>query len=135
MEIEGKIIKDLPLTEGVGKASGKAWKKKEWVLETINTQYPRQIHFIAFNNAVDNLANLQVGKVYSVSVDAESREFNGRWYTDLRAYAYREVQPGSDMQQQQAPADFGGNQFAAQSGGGFQQPPMPVADSSDDLPF
>lgn len=39
MEIEGKIIRDLPLQEGVSRA-GNPWKKKEWVLETFG-QYPR----------------------------------------------------------------------------------------------
>ena len=43
MEIEGKIIRDLPLQEGVSRA-GNPWKKKEWVLETFG-QYPRQVCF------------------------------------------------------------------------------------------
>ena len=30
--------------------------------------------------------NLQQGKNVEVSVDLESREYNGRWYTDVKAW-------------------------------------------------
>ncbi|MDE7381016.1 MAG: DUF3127 domain-containing protein [Muribaculaceae bacterium] len=134
MEIEGKIILDIPMMEGVAKASGKPWKKKEWVMETINTQYPRKIHFHAFNDRADSL-KLEVGKVYAVSVDAESREFNGKWYTDLRAYASREV--GQSVPENNFGGGFPqGMAPASQLGGGFPEAPaMPAADSTDDLPF
>ena len=52
MEIEGKIIRDLPLQEGVSRA-GNPWKKKEWVLETFG-QYPRQVCFHFFGDRVDS---------------------------------------------------------------------------------
>lgn len=138
MEIEGRLILDLPMTEGVGKTSGKPWKKKEWVIETINTQYPRQVHFSAFGDRADNL-HLEVGKVYTISVDAESREFNGRWYTDLRAYAARESAPANSFGPQQQQQPFGQPQppqpgFGAPAGG-FNSNPMPPADGTDDLPF
>ena len=29
---------------------------------------------------------MQVGQDVTVSIDLESREFNGRWYTDVRAW-------------------------------------------------
>lgn len=139
MEIEGKIILDLPMVEGIAKATGKPWKKKEWVMETINTQYPRKIHFGAFGERADSL-KFEVGKVYNVSVDVESREFNERWYTDLRAYAMREV--GGESQPMQPGANNFGGGFpqgmvqASQMGGGFPAAPeMPMSDSSDDLPF
>lgn len=88
MELEGKIILDIPMVSGVSKA-GNAWRKKEWVLETTGT-YPRKVIFNVFGDRVDTMT-FQVGKTYSVQVDAESREYNGRWYTDLRAYSAREI--------------------------------------------
>lgn len=84
MEIQGKIIQVLPLQSGVGKASGKEWKKQEYVLETID-QYPRKICFNLWGDTIDR-AQLQVGEDVTVQVDVESREFNGRWYTDVKGW-------------------------------------------------
>ena len=90
MEIEGKIIRDLPLQEGVSRA-GNPWKKKEWVLETFG-QYPRQVCFHFFGDRVDSNP-LRIGESYAISYDIESREYNGRWYTDIRAFASRPRSP------------------------------------------
>ena len=84
MELIGKIIQVLPLQEGVSKA-GNAWKKQESILETLGTQYPRKVCFNLFGDNVDKFP-MQVGQDVTVSIDLESREFNGRWYTDVRAW-------------------------------------------------
>lgn len=84
MELIGKIIQVLPLQEGVSKA-GNAWKKQEYILETLGTQYPRKVCFNLFGDNVDKFP-MQVGQDVTVSIDIESREFNGRWYTDVRAW-------------------------------------------------
>lgn len=84
MELIGKIIQVPPLQEGVSKA-GNAWKKQEYILETLGTQYPRKVCFNLFGDNVDKFP-MQVGQDVTVSIDLESREFNGRWYTDVRAW-------------------------------------------------
>ena len=84
MELIGKIIQILPLQEGVSKA-GNPWKKQEYILETLGTQYPRKVCFNLFGDYVDKFP-MQVGQDVTVSIDIESREFNGRWYTDVRAW-------------------------------------------------
>lgn len=144
MEIEGIIIMDLPLEEGVSKA-GNPWKKKGWVLET-QSQYPRKVKFDVFGDRVNTLT-FEVGKNYAVSVDVESREFNGRWYTDLRAFNCRVIEGGAPAIQQQPgfgqPApQYGvpqsGPQFgqAAQEPAPFMQSPgLPASDETEDLPF
>lgn len=85
MEIQGKIVQVLALQSGIGKASGKEWKKQEYILETLDSQYPRKICFNLWGDNVDKFA-LQVGEEVTVQIDLESREFNGRWYTDVRAW-------------------------------------------------
>ena len=84
MELIGRIIQILPLQEGVSKA-GNPWKKQEYILETLGTQYPRKVCFNLFGDNVDKFP-MQVGQDVTVSIDIESREFNGRWYTDVRAW-------------------------------------------------
>lgn len=94
MEIEGKIIQDLGMQQGTSKA-GREWKKKEWVLETFG-QFPRKVKFHIFGDKADTM-QIEVGNSYTLSVDLESREFNGRWYTDVSCYAarpYSPAQPG-----------------------------------------
>ncbi|MDE7401964.1 MAG: DUF3127 domain-containing protein [Muribaculaceae bacterium] len=133
MEIEGIIISDLGVTEGVSKA-GRNWKKKEYVLETAGV-YPRKVKFTVFGDKADTLT-FKVGTSYQVSVDAESREFNGRWYTDLTAYASHEIQAGQSAAQQ---APMGASEPAP----AFGQPASPMSpdplgmgsDNTDDLPF
>ncbi|MCM1369409.1 MAG: DUF3127 domain-containing protein [Candidatus Amulumruptor caecigallinarius] len=129
MEIEGVIIMDIPLVEGVSKA-GNPWKKKEWVLETPG-QYPKKVCFNTFGERCDTL-RFEVGKSYVVSVDLESREFNGRWYTDVRAYAMRESGSASPTQ----------NDFARQPANVLGTTATPATEQlvtssneTDDLPF
>lgn len=144
MEIEGTIVFDLPLQEGVSKA-GKPWKKKEWVLETPG-MYPRKVKFHVFGDRVDQM-RFELGKSYVCQCDVESREFNGRWYTDVSVYSARES--GMETPQQAAPAQnqsFGApaGGFGAQAGG-FGAAPAPAApaadpfaggdNNTDDLPF
>ena len=93
MEVVGKIIQVLPLQEGVGK-NGNPWKLQGYVLETFD-QYPRKVHFEVFGE--DRIKNnpCDIDQVVTVSFDIESREFNGRWYTSIRAW---KIQQG-DMTQ------------------------------------
>lgn len=131
MELEGTLVQILPLQEGVSKQSGNAWRKQQWILET-DGQYPRRVMFQAFNSRIDNL-RLEIGKRYIVSVDAESREYNGRWYTDLSAYAARPVDAAPAQPAQPAAAPTSGFGSAPMQ----QAPADPFAagDSADDLPF
>lgn len=84
MDIVGKIIQVLPLQEGIGK-TGNTWKVQGYVLET-QEQYPRKVQFEVFgeDRIKNNMCN--VDDIVTVSFDIESREFNGRWYTSIRAW-------------------------------------------------
>ncbi|MBP5477549.1 MAG: DUF3127 domain-containing protein [Paludibacteraceae bacterium] len=94
MDIVGKVIQVLPLQEGVGK-TGNPWKVQSYVLET-QEQYPRKVCFEIFGE--DRIKNntCNVDDVVTVSFDIESREYNGRWYTSIRAWR---VQQGNMLNQ------------------------------------
>ena len=85
MEISGKIIQVLPEQGGVSKTSGKEWKMQSYVLET-QEQYPRKVHFELFGEDRIKANPCQLDDIVTVSFDIESREFNGRWYTSIRAW-------------------------------------------------
>lgn len=122
MDFIAKLIRVLPLEEGVSPKTNNNWKKQGWVFETINTQFPRNIKVDVFNNRIDQFNFLEQGKVYSVSVDAESREFNGRWYTDLRMFAAREVDSTALMGAMPQGMPQGGYQPQQFPQPGYQQP-------------
>ena len=84
MDIVGKIIQVLPVQEGISK-TGNPWKVQSYVLET-QEQYPRKVCFEIFGE--DRIKNnpCNIDDVVTVSFDIESREFNGRWYTSIRAW-------------------------------------------------
>ena len=84
MEITGKIIAVLPERGGVSK-TGNEWKMQEYVLET-HEQYPRKICFNVFGADKISQFNRQAGEEMTVSFDINAREYNGRWYNDIRAW-------------------------------------------------
>ena len=98
MEVVGKIIQVLPMQEGIGR-NGNPWKLQGYVLETIEN-YPRKVHFEVFGE--DRIKNnpCEIDQIVTVSFDIESREFNGRWYTSIRAW---KIQQGDMTQVAAAP--------------------------------
>jgi hypothetical protein len=82
LEIKGKIIELLP--EKSGQSANGDWRKQEYVLET-ESQYPKKICFMAWGEKIDQFS-IKTGEIIEVSVDLESREYNGRWYTDVKAW-------------------------------------------------
>lgn len=82
MEITGKTIVVLPIESGTSK-NGNAWQKQCFVVET-NDLYPKKICFQLFGDRIKDCP--KVGEDVKVSFDIESREYNGRWYTQLSAW-------------------------------------------------
>lgn len=94
-KIEGKIISKFPAESGTS-ARGE-WKKQKFLVETVE-QYPRKVCIDAWTNVIPQLDTFNEGDTVSVSVNIESREFNGRWYTDVRAWRLDRWQPGQTVQ-------------------------------------
>ena len=116
MELKGKVIQILPAQTGMGKKG--QWKKQEFILET-QAQYPKKVCLSAWGDKIDQF-NLAEGEIVNVSVDLESREYNGRWYTDARAW---KLEKGGSAAVS-APPPISEEPFETTSKG-----------ASDDLPF
>ena len=123
LTISGRIVSVLPLQQVTSKA-GKTWQKQEYILDT-GGQYPKKVCFSLFVDSITKFP-LQVGQDVTVSIDIESREWNSKWYTEVRAWnvAYASQQP-------QTPAP--------QSPVAQPAPPQPQSapqpQDTDDLPF
>lgn len=91
MDLKGKVIQLLPLQSGMGKKG--PWKKQEFIVET-QSQYPKKVCLSVWGDKVDQF-NISVGQLINASIELESREYNGRWYTEARAWKIDKNATGS----------------------------------------
>ncbi|MDO9551633.1 DUF3127 domain-containing protein [Rhodonellum sp.] len=82
MEINGKIVQVLAEQSGNGRNG--VWRKKEYILET-GGNYPKKVCFTVWGDKIDQF-NLQEGNQVNVGIELESREYNGKWYSDIKAW-------------------------------------------------
>lgn len=82
MQLTVKLLQTLPIQSGSGKNG--EWKKQDIIVET-QDQYPKKICISLWGNKFQQVA-LNSGDLYTIDFDVESREFNGRWYTDVKAW-------------------------------------------------
>ncbi len=136
MEIQGRIIMVAPEVGGTSKA-GNQWRKQEYVIETMS-QYPKKICFSLWGDRIDQFA-IQEGEDLTVQIDLESREYNGRWYTEVRAWNV--VRGFQSMEQPQAAApatsSFNANAGAPSFGNASQTATTEFTPQEEggDLPF
>jgi len=95
MDFEGKVLQILQPTKGT--SSRGEWQRQEVIFE-MTQEFSRKVAVTFFNKPAD-VEKLRVGESYIVSVNIESREYNGRWYTDVREWRIQPLQ-----QQAAAPA-------------------------------
>jgi hypothetical protein len=123
MEIQGKITKLLGEQTGTGKNG--QWRKREYIIET-EDKFPKKICFNLWGERIDQF-HLKEGDRVKIFFDLESREFNGRWYTDVKAWKVESAVKGSknDYPVEESPS-------MGESSESIDNPP-PLTE--DDLPF
>lgn len=94
LEFEGNLVKVLSEVTGQGKNG--AWVKQDFVLET-EDQYPKKACFTAWGDKAAELKTFSLGEKLRVTFSVESREYNERWYTDLRAFRIDQVGASSSV--------------------------------------
>ena len=140
MEIKGRVVASLGVQSGTSKA-GNAWSKATIVIET-EGQYPKKVALDNMKNA-GAFASIPIGAAGTFSIDIESREFNGRWFTSVNCYKwdvtdYTQSTPAQQPVQQQPQSAT--PTLDAMGVKGYQgvhqamQPQQTVA-ATDDLPF
>jgi nuclear transport factor 2 (NTF2) superfamily protein len=116
MQITAKLIQLLPLQTGTGKNG--IWKKQEIIVETTD-QYAKKICISIWGDKADS-SILQVGNQLKIDFDVESREYNGKWYTDVKAWKVEFA---------------GGSNIASDSSVINEEPTAESSDEMNDLPF
>ena len=131
MEIQGKVVRLGNLTEGTSPRG--TWRKQELIIETIE-QYPKQVCLVCWGDRVAEAQNFTPGQTIKAQISIESREFNGKWYTDVRPFRFDIEMPQQAQPMQQTMQQA--TEFAAPQ----PQNNIPVTeyfatDNGDDLPF
>jgi hypothetical protein len=121
LDVTGKLYKVMSEVTGSGKNGN--WVKQEFVIETME-QYPKKACFSVWGDKVASIKGLQPGDQIKISFNIESREYNERWYTDLRAWKIETVSGSGDTTSTQK-EEFPGDVTSFTSEGG----------DSDNLPF
>lgn len=114
MNLQGKIVEVRD--EQSGESAKGPWRKQEYILQT-DGEYPKKICFMVWSDKIDEFA-IKENETVDVSIDLESREYNGRWYTDVKAW--KVVRDGSISAHDAAKAD------------GYQTQPETL---DDEIPF
>lgn len=139
LELEGTLRQKQGVQQGTS-ARGQ-WAKQEFILDYPDGNYTSQAVFTAFGqDKVADLDKYQVGDRIRVSFNIKSREYNGRWYTDLQVWRIApagQAQPAASAQ----PAATAPSAQPIPSAPAFEAPAPTLDDmpgdspDSDDLPF
>ncbi len=122
LEIIGKLVQVLP--EQTGQGQNGPWTKQNFVIET-QDQFPKKVCIACWNDKAEALKQLKTGDEVRVAVNIESREYNGKWYTDVKAWKVEPVSGGG----RNSGADYPPDREVTN----YNQAPPP--DMKDDLPF
>lgn len=117
MEISGKLIQLLPPQTGEGKNG--PWKKQDIIVEQ-QGQVPKKVCVSIWGDKL-NIAQYAIGDSLTLQADVESREYNGKWYTDVKAWKIEGASSGAQSRSSEP----------------SYSDPEPVVGSQDidDLPF
>ena len=118
--LEGRLVQILSAQEG--QSTRGAWKKQDFIIET-SEQYPKKVCICCWNEKTDELSKFQLNDNLRVSVNIESREYNSKWYTDIKAWRIEQLNTESTTNSNHAISedDISGVSFSN--------------DENDDLPF
>jgi hypothetical protein len=123
MEITGTIILVTPVT--TGGSGAKPWAKRDFVIET-DGKYPKKVCITLWGQDNIDKYDLAVGSTITASIEIESREYNGKWYTNVKAWKIEGMASVPQRERQPEPKPT--------SSGTWPSNPV-VDDSGDQLPF
>ncbi len=139
MEFTGRIIKALEQRTGVSSRTGNPWKMQDFVIEETVGQFPKRMVFNVFGEDNLNRFNIQEGQEVTVSFDINAREYNSRWYNDIRAWNVVPATPSAPIAAQPAAQPVAAAQPAAPFPPAEQSPAQNTFEATpnegDDLPF
>lgn len=101
LQITGKVIDILEEQSGTGRNG--PWRKQEFILETPG-EYPKQVCVVQWGDNIDKFGVTE-GETITAHIDLQSREYNGRWYTDVKAWRVERPEEGGGSAPPASPLD------------------------------
>ena len=132
MEIIGKVVAVLELQSGTSK-KGSEWKKRDFVIETLDEKFPKKVCFTLFGDRAD--ACPPIDSVVNVAFDIDAHEYNGKWFNSVNAWKVEPAQAQQQAAPQQAEPAPRTSIPPVQSAPVANSNPAPINSSSTDLPF
>ncbi len=99
MELRGEVKQIL--TPTTGQTARGEWQRQEVVFEYLDGQYSRNVAVTFFNKSED-VAKLSVGTTATFHFNVESKEYNGRWFTNLSVWRLSDIENTSPQGQPQS---------------------------------
>ena len=132
MKFQGRVKQILPARSGVSQRTGNEWKALPFIFEYYENdtdRFPDSVVLETYDTKV--IDALKEGMEIVVGFGHRTREFEGRWYNELRIYSLESVarasqRPAAAPEQTQPGS---GPQSATQAA------ESPQNDADDDLPF
>lgn len=129
----------MPTQNGTSQ-SGKAWQKREFIIEETVGNYPNSLVITALGDRVEKLNTLRVGDYVTARFDTQAREYNGRAFNNITLYDITQPQPQAQVYMG-APQQAMPQQYQAAPAQPYQPQPQaqPIQQQQgqrgDDLPF
>lgn len=87
MTLQGTITEILPIEQGTN--SNGEWRKQQFVV-SYNERYPQKVCFSLWGKKIDENKLILDAEV-AVKFDLYSREYNGKWFTEAKAWEVWEL--------------------------------------------
>lgn len=137
MEVQVKITEILEPQSFLGKDGVTTYTRYSFVGTTFG-DYPRAIYFQTLGQDKYQQMNIQLGGIYTISFDIESRKYNDKYFSSINAWkAVRENEQSIANQQQANPYQQQQSQQPVY-GNGYAPAPAPMPQQQSDngpLPF
>ena len=98
LSVKGKVVEVLE--EQTGKNANGIWRRRDFILKT-KGEFGKKICMTQWGDEIDN-STVQFGEIVTAHIDLQSREHNGRWYTDVKVWRI-------ESEEGRAPEDYTGD--------------------------
>ena len=99
-EIKNALLREVTDATSGTSQSGKDWRKATVIIDQEDGSYTETYAIQAFDDKID-VVGRYVGEKVDIKFTIKAREYNGRWYNDLR---FQYVSPVEQEKPAQAPA-------------------------------
>lgn len=82
---KARIVQKMDVREGTSQKDGSKWRSQDVLVETVEEQYPKRVLLNFFNRDTERLRE---GVQYYFDYEVSAHEYNGRWYNQVRCFAY-----------------------------------------------